>query len=52
MLVGSNTAKTGIELFMDTVPTEKPSDFFKPKVEPDDDSPFGYSLTAGGSCRG
>ena len=40
MLAGSNTAKTGIELFMKTIPPEEPSDFSKPKIEPDDDKPL------------
>jgi len=52
LLVGSNTAKTGIELFMDTVPTEKPSDFFKPKVEPDDDRPLWVFADSRGILQG
>jgi 2,5-diamino-6-(ribosylamino)-4(3H)-pyrimidinone 5'-phosphate reductase len=37
LLVGSNTAKTGIEMFMKTVPSEEASDFAKPRVAPDDE---------------
>ena len=37
LLAGSNTAKTGIELFMKTVPAEEPSDFNKPVVEAGDE---------------
>lgn len=36
LLVGSNTAKTGIDLFMETVPAEEPSDFSKPAMAADD----------------
>ncbi len=39
-LVGSNTAKTGIEMFMETIPSEEPDDFQKPKVEADDLRPI------------
>ena len=36
LFVGSNTAKTGIEMFIKEVPPEKPSDYSKLKVDPDD----------------
>jgi len=36
MLVGSDTAKSGIELFMKTPPAEQPSDRQKPVIKPDD----------------
>ncbi len=40
MLVGSVTSKTGIEMFMQTVPAEEPSDFVKPQIQPDDKRPL------------
>jgi 2,5-diamino-6-(ribosylamino)-4(3H)-pyrimidinone 5'-phosphate reductase len=38
MLVGSDTAKTGIELFLKTVPAEQPSDILKPTIKDDERS--------------
>ena len=35
-LVGSNTAKAGVEIFMDSVPVEEKSDMVKPVLNPDD----------------
>ena len=40
MLVGSNTAKSGIEMFTDAFPSEEPADFFKPAIDEVDDRPF------------
>jgi 2,5-diamino-6-(ribosylamino)-4(3H)-pyrimidinone 5'-phosphate reductase len=40
MLVGSDTAKTGIEIFMKTVPAERPSDFLKQTIKEDDERPY------------
>ncbi|MCW3995739.1 MAG: RibD family protein [Candidatus Bathyarchaeota archaeon] len=37
LLVGSNTAKKGIESCMTNIPTEEQTDFSKPKVEAKDD---------------
>ncbi len=37
LLVGSSTAKTGVEMFMKTVPPEEPSDFLKPETASDDE---------------
>lgn len=37
MLVGSDTAKSGIELMMEKVPVEQPSDCVKPKIKEDDE---------------
>jgi 2,5-diamino-6-(ribosylamino)-4(3H)-pyrimidinone 5'-phosphate reductase len=39
-LVGSVTSKTGIAMFMQTVPAEEPKDFVKPAVAPDDKRPI------------
>ena len=40
MLVGSSTAKSGIEMYSDGIPDESPSDFVKPKVASEDKRPF------------
>ncbi len=40
LLAGSTTAKTGIEMFMQTVPAEEASDFSKPEVDPEDKRPW------------
>ena len=39
MLAGSDTAKSGIEMFMKTIPAEQPSDFVKPEIKEDDCRP-------------
>jgi 2,5-diamino-6-(ribosylamino)-4(3H)-pyrimidinone 5'-phosphate reductase len=52
LLAGSNTAKTGIELFMETVPAEKTSDYFKPKIEPNDDRPLWVIADSRGILQG
>lgn len=36
MLVGSSTAKAGIEMYSDGIPDESPSDFVKPRITTDD----------------
>lgn len=40
MLVGSSTAKSGIEMYSDGIPDESPSDFIKPKIGSEDGRPF------------
>jgi 2,5-diamino-6-(ribosylamino)-4(3H)-pyrimidinone 5'-phosphate reductase len=40
MLVGSETARSGIELFTKPLPPEQPSDFMKPQIEADDERPY------------
>ena len=52
LLVGSNTAKTGIEIFLKTIPPEKSSDFSKPTVEPDDDRPLWVIPDSKGILKG
>jgi 2,5-diamino-6-(ribosylamino)-4(3H)-pyrimidinone 5'-phosphate reductase len=52
LLAGSNTAKTGIELFMKTVPPEEPSDFFKHTVEADDERPLWVIADSRGILEG
>ncbi|MCQ1537005.1 RibD family protein [Methanosarcina sp. KYL-1] len=44
MLVGSKTAKIGIELFYEKVPAEEETDFSKPEIQPGD--PRAYWLIA------
>lgn len=38
-LVGSQTAKTGIDMFTEKIPREKKTDFVKPNIRPDDMRP-------------
>ncbi|MGD6934494.1 MAG: dihydrofolate reductase family protein [Candidatus Bathyarchaeia archaeon] len=52
MLVGSVTSKTGIEMFMQTVPAEEPSDFVKPKIEPNDQRPIWVIADSKGVMKG
>jgi 2,5-diamino-6-(ribosylamino)-4(3H)-pyrimidinone 5'-phosphate reductase len=40
MLVGSSTAKSGIEMYSDGIPDESPSDFVKPRITPEDKRPY------------
>lgn len=39
-LIGSRTAKTGIDMFTEEVPPEEETDFVKPEISPDDKRPF------------
>lgn len=40
MLVGSSTAKSGIEMYSDGIPDESPADFVKPRLTPEDKRPY------------
>lgn len=40
VLVGSNTAKIGIKLFLEEVPNEEEPDFIKPVIKKDDPTPY------------
>jgi 2,5-diamino-6-(ribosylamino)-4(3H)-pyrimidinone 5'-phosphate reductase len=40
MLVGSDTARTGIELFYEKIPDEQTQDCIKPKIKPGDPRPY------------
>jgi 2,5-diamino-6-(ribosylamino)-4(3H)-pyrimidinone 5'-phosphate reductase len=40
MLVGSSTAKSGIEMYSDGIPDESPSDFVKPRITAEDKRPY------------
>jgi 2,5-diamino-6-(ribosylamino)-4(3H)-pyrimidinone 5'-phosphate reductase len=51
-LIGSETAKTGIELFTENVPKEEPSDFVKPAMRVDETRPFWVLSDSKGKLRG
>jgi 2,5-diamino-6-(ribosylamino)-4(3H)-pyrimidinone 5'-phosphate reductase len=51
-LVGSVTSKTGIEMFMQTVPEEAPKDFVKPEIHPDDKRPVWVIIDSHGLMQG
>ena len=40
MLVGSSTAKSGLEMFSDGIPDERPADFVKPRITEEDKRPY------------
>jgi 2,5-diamino-6-(ribosylamino)-4(3H)-pyrimidinone 5'-phosphate reductase len=40
MLVGSSTAKSGIEMYSDGIPDERQADFVKPRITPEDKRPY------------
>ena len=40
MLVGSATAKSGVDMYSDGIPDERPSDFVKPRITEDDKRPY------------
>ena len=40
MLVGSSTAKSGIEMYSDGIPDERPVDFVKPRITAEDRRPY------------
>lgn len=52
MLVGSNTAKTGAEMFIGSIPPEKPSDLAKPAYKADDARPYGIIADSRGILEG
>jgi 2,5-diamino-6-(ribosylamino)-4(3H)-pyrimidinone 5'-phosphate reductase len=52
MLVGSVTSKTGVELFMQTIPPEEPADFVKPQIAKDDKRPLWVIVDSKGSMQG
>jgi len=51
-LVGSETAKTGIETFTEEVPEEEPSDFTKPATKPNDTRPYWVIPDSKGTLKG
>jgi 2,5-diamino-6-(ribosylamino)-4(3H)-pyrimidinone 5'-phosphate reductase len=40
ILIGSNTAKTGIDTYYENIPVESPDDFRKPSIEKSDKRPY------------
>ncbi|MDD4254848.1 MAG: dihydrofolate reductase family protein [Methanofollis sp.] len=52
MLVGSTTARTGIETFLDIDQPEGPADLQRPAVSPDDPRPIGVFVDSRGVLKG
>jgi 2,5-diamino-6-(ribosylamino)-4(3H)-pyrimidinone 5'-phosphate reductase len=52
VLVGSNTVKSGIEMFMDKIPEETKKDFLKPEILSNDDRPFWIIPDSRGILKG
>ncbi|MFY1110899.1 MAG: dihydrofolate reductase family protein [Methanosarcinaceae archaeon] len=52
MLVGSNTAKTGIELFCEEIPPEEGYDFVKPGIQSEDPRAFWLLADSRGTLEG
>lgn len=50
-LIGSETAKTGVELFTESVPAEEPSDFVKPVINTGETRPFWVLADAKGKLK-
>ena len=51
-LIGSETAKIGVELFTDNVPPEEPSDFNKPMIRENETRPFWVLSDSKGKLKG
>jgi len=51
-LVGSETAKAGVETFTEEVPEEEPSDFIKPVAKPNDTRPYWVIPDSKGKLKG
>jgi len=51
-LIGSETAKTGIELFTEKIPEEEPADFAKPQTKTNDTRPFWVISDSKGKLKG
>ncbi len=51
-LIGSETAKTGIEMFTDNIPAEEQSDFVKPMMKTDETRPFWILSDSKGKLKG
>ena len=52
LLVGSTTARTGIETFMDITRPETPDERKRPAVRPDDPRPVGVFVDSRGTLNG
>jgi 2,5-diamino-6-(ribosylamino)-4(3H)-pyrimidinone 5'-phosphate reductase len=51
-LIGSETARTGIEMFTEKIPEEEQADFVKPHVKTDDTRPFWVISDSKGKLKG
>jgi 2,5-diamino-6-(ribosylamino)-4(3H)-pyrimidinone 5'-phosphate reductase len=51
-LIGSETARTGIELYTEQIPQEQPSDFNKPQTKPGDTRPLWVIQDTKGKLKG
>jgi 2,5-diamino-6-(ribosylamino)-4(3H)-pyrimidinone 5'-phosphate reductase len=52
ILIGSNTAKAGIETYYETIPIESPDDFRKPSIERSDKRPYWVVPDSSGKLMG
>jgi 2,5-diamino-6-(ribosylamino)-4(3H)-pyrimidinone 5'-phosphate reductase len=52
MLVGSSTAKSGIEMYSDGIPDERPADFVKPRITEEDKRPYWVIPDSNGLLQG
>ena len=52
MLVGSSTAKSGIEMYSDSIPDERHADFVKPRITADDKRPYWVIPDSNGLLQG
>ncbi|NTV83300.1 MAG: RibD family protein [Bacteroidales bacterium] len=52
MLVGSSTAKSGIEMYSDSIPDERPVDFVKPRITAEDKRPYWVIPDSNGLLQG
>jgi 2,5-diamino-6-(ribosylamino)-4(3H)-pyrimidinone 5'-phosphate reductase len=52
MLVGSSTAKKGLEMYSDGIPDERPGDFVKPRITEDDRRPYWVIPDSNGLLQG
>ncbi len=52
MLVGSETARAGAELFLKTIPAEQPGDFSKPVIKEDDERGYWVVADSRGVLKG
>ena len=51
-LIGSETARTGVEMFTEQIPAEESSDFTKPAVKADDSRPYWVIADSTGKLKG
>ncbi len=51
-LIGSETARTGLEQYTETIPVEESSDFVKPVLKPEETRPFWVIVDSKGKLKG